>query len=75
MLIAGVKTKKNYLQTVAIVAWARTTAMAAPISWVCPEQRTHDVEDHVEDHGEDHGEVHGEDHDEDYGEDHDEELW
>ena len=48
------------------MAWAWATAMAAPVSWVCPEQSTHDGEDHVEDHGEDHGE----DHDEDHGEDH-----
>ena len=64
------------------MAWAWATAMAAPVSWVCPEQSTHDggghIEDHVEDHGEDHNEDHvedhGEDHDEDYGEDHDKDL-
>ena len=46
LIVAGVKTTKNYLRTVAIVVWARAAAMAASVSWVSPEQSTHDDEDH-----------------------------
>ena len=58
LIVAGVKTTKNYLRTVDIVVWARAAAMAASVSWVSPEQSTHDDEDHDEDHGEDFDEDH-----------------
>ena len=61
LIVAGVKTTKNYLRTVAIVVWARAAAMAASVSWVSPEQSTHHDGDDKE---------HDEDHDEDFDEDH-----